>query len=1039
MPLPVIVGIGASAGGVEALQSFFAATPPDCGLTFVVYLHFPPQATSHLVGILARSSGLPVTAAIHGETVQPNHVYVVPPGKLAMFANGGITLSKLNEARDPIDTMFTSLASEYGERAIGVVLSGTGRDGARGIEAISAGDGLTVAQGDGEDGSSHPEMPASAIATGLVDYVMRIEEMPAHLVAYGNGLSSGETVEAAPDRLKCIKDELCRLLLQTAKHDFTRYKSSTFLRRVGRRMRVLGITAWDAYVDHARHNPDEVTRLFRDLLIGVTAFFRDPEAFQALATTIIPRLFAGKGGRDVVRVWVPGCSSGEEAYSIAMLLMEYAQTLSSPPQLQVFATDVDEAALRIARSGSYSASALDDLREDRVERFFTRDGDKFIAVRELRMICTFSLHSLIRDPPLTSIDLISCRNLLIYFDRTLQDQVIQTFHFSLRPGGILFLGPSENIGRHTDLFAPLDSTNRIFEHVATARRSVPFLPPSRALSRPDLPVRRATGGERTVAQMADAQILKRYGPANVVVNARGDIVHFSSRTGKYLEPIPGSPNHNLLAMARKGLRASLRSALHEAKKSGRIAVIDNVDVEVDAGVVQKVQVAVEPLEQGGEAPLWLVTFVDIGPILLDQVGPKDDHSLKADMAIQLLERELQDTRENLQTAIDEYEIAVEELRSSNEELMAMNDDLQASNEELEASKEELFVANDELCTVNVELDAKIDELRLANDDLRNIFNSTKIAIIILDRTLTIRSFTPTATEMFRLVPNDIGRLLTDIVIFFEYDTLDADMAAALQTRKTVERAVVRRDGGAHYLLHVIPYLTLGGEVDGVLVTLVNVTAAVEAQAQERYHRLLIAELNHRVKNILAVAASLATQSLRNTNTAADFTSVFLGRLQALSRAHDLLSNENWTDVPLRTLVMAGLQLQAERGERVTLDGPLIRLNPKAATTLSLAFHELATNATKYGAFSNDKGRIHIAWAQEMRPDGAVLVIRWRESGGPPVEPPTRKGFGSEMIERGIKYELRGQAKMDFFPAGLEVEISMPLDGQLPARQNEGTS
>lgn len=1039
-PLPAIVGIGASAGGVEALRSFFAATPPDCGLTFVVYLHFPPQATSHLVGILARSSGLPVTAAVHGEAVQPNHVYVVPPGKLAMFADGGIALSELNEARDPIDTMFTSLAGEYGERAIGVVLSGTGRDGARGIEAISARGGLTVAQGGGEDGSSHPEMPASAIATGLVDYVMRIEEMPAHLAAYGNGLSSGKAVEAAPDnRLKNIKDDLCRLLLQTAKHDFTRYKASTFLRRVERRMRVLGITDWDAYVDHARRNPDEVMRLFRDLLIGVTAFFRDPEAFQALATTIIPRLFAGKGERDVVRVWVPGCSSGEEAYSIAMLLMEYAQTLSAPPQLQVFATDVDEAALRVARSGTYSASAMEDLREDRGQRFFTRDGDKFIAVRELRMICTFSLHSLIRDPPLCSIDLVSCRNLLIYFDRTLQDQVIQTFHFALRSGGILFLGPSENIGRHTDLFVPLDSTNRIFEHVATARRSVPFLPPSRALSGPDLPVRRVMGGERTVAQMADAQILKRYGPANVVVNARGDVIHFSSRTGKYLEPIPGSPNHNLLAMARKGLRASLRSALHEAKKSGRIAVIDNVDVELDAGVVQKVQVAVEPLDQDSQAPLWLVTFLDIGPISLDQAGPKDDSSSKADMAIQLLERELQETRESLQSAIDEYEIAVEELRSSNEELMAMNDDLQASNEELEASKEELFVANDELSTVNAELDAKIDELRRANADLSNIFHSTKIAVIILDKVLSIRSFTPAATEMFRLVPNDAGRLLTDITNYIEYDKFDADMAAALETRETVERAVIRRDGGAHYLLRVIPYLTLEGEVDGVLVTLVNVTAAVEAQAQERYHRLLIGELNHRVKNILAVAASLATQSLRNTNTAEDFTSVFLGRLQALSTAHDLLANENWAEVPLRTLVMAGLKLQAEDAERVTINGPLIRLDAKAATTLSLAFHELATNATKYGAFSNDKGRVHIAWAQEVRPNGKVLVIRWRESGGPPVQPPTRKGFGSEMIERGIKYELRGQAKMDFFPSGLEVEISMPLDGQSSAGQKEGMS
>lgn len=1033
-----IVGIGASAGGVEALRSFFAATQPNCGLTFVVYLHFPPQATSHLVAILAQSTSLPVTAVVHGEILQPDHVYVVPPGKLAVFAQGCISLSALTETHYPIDTLFGSLACEYGERAIGVVLSGTGRDGARGIEAISARGGLTVAQGDGGGGSSHPEMPANAVATGLVDYVMRVEEMPAHLAAYGKGLLSGGNglvVEIAPHRLQGIKEELCGLLLQTAKHDFSRYKASTFLRRVGRRMRVLGMTDWDAYVDHARRNPEEVTRLFRDLLIGVTAFFRDVEAFQALATTILPRLFMGKGPRDTVRVWVPGCSSGEEAYSIAMLLLEHAHSIPSPPQLQVFATDVDEAALRIARSGVYSTSAMGCVQADRVARYFNRDGDTFIATRELRSICTFSLHSLIRDPPLCFIDLISCRNVLIYFDRNLQDQVIPTFHFALRPGGILFLGPSENVGRHTDLFVSLDSPNRIFEQVASARRSVPFLPPSnaKALSRPGLPVRRTAVAERTIAQLADAQILKRYGPAHVVVNDRGDVVHFSPRTGKYLEPIPGSPNHNLLSMARKGLRVSLRSTLHKAKKSGHLAVHDNVDVELDVGVVQKVQVAVEPLEQDGEGPLWLVTFVDIGSIAMGGGEPKDEGSMEADMAIQLLERDLHDTRESLQTAIDEYEIAVEELRSSNEELMSMNDDLQASNEELEASKEELHVVNDELRTVNIDLSAKIDELKQVNGDLRNVFESTKISIIFLDRNLVIRSFTQAAAEMFRLVPSDNGRLLSDIVSHVACDTLDTDIATVLQTRETVERAVIRRDGGAHYLLRVIPYLTLEGAVDGALVTLVNVTAAVEAQAQERYHRLLIAELNHRVKNILTVAASLATQSLRNTNTAADFTSVFLGRLQALSKAHDLLSNENWSEVPLRALVLAALELQAGDKERVTIDGPLVRLDAKTATTLSLAFHELATNATKYGAFSNDKGHIQIAWAQEMRPDARVLVIRWRERGGPPVQPPTRKGFGSEMIERGIRFELRGQAIMNFLPAGLEVEISMPLDGVPPYR------
>ncbi len=1015
------------------------------GLAFVVYLHFPPHGTSHLVGILGQCTALPVSTAVHGETIKPDHVYVVPPGMLATFAGDRLNLRSLDHARNPIDTLFSSLASEYGERAIGVVLSGSGSDGARGIEAISARGGLTVAQGGG-DGVGRPEMPASAIATGLVDYVLRAEEMAAHLVAYGRDLSCGgetHSAEIAPHRLKGVKDDLCELLRNAVRHDFSRYKASTFLRRVGRRMRVLKISDWGAYVDYARGNPDEVLLLFRDLLIGVTAFFRDEEAFQALAAKVIPRLFEGKGPEDKVRVWVPGCSSGEEVYSIAILLFEYAETLSNPPKMQVFATDVDEEALRVARSGRYPASALAGMREDRIKHFFARDGDKFIASKELRAICTFAVHSVIRDPPLCSIDLISCRNVLIYFDRNLQDQVVPTFHFALRPGGILFLGPSETIGRHADLFNAVDTTNRIFERLGSARRSIPFLPPSKgkAVPRSDLPVRGKTVAERTIAQSADAQILTRYGPANVVVNGRGDIVHFSPRTGKYLEPIPGGPNQNLLAMARKGLRISLRSAMHEARKTGHIAIRDNVAVELDIGVVQRIRVAVEPLDHEGEGPLWLVTFLDIGNIAVTpETAPKDAVSAE-DLAIQQLERELQDTRENLQSAIDEYEIAVEELRSSNEELMSMNDDLQASNEELEASKEELHVVNDELRSVNGDLATKIEELNQANGDLRNLFESTKIAVIFLDRDLVIRSFTRAVTEMFRLVPNDRGRLLTDIVSFLDYDTLNADIAAAMETREAVERAVVRRDGTAHYLLRIIPYLTAKGEVDGVLVTLVNVTAAVESQAQERYHRLLISELNHRVKNILTVASSLATQSLRGTTTAEEFAEMFLGRLQALAKAHELLSSEHWAEVPLKALITAGLELQAENKERVTLDGPPIRLGAKAATTLSLAIHELATNATKYGAFANDTGHVDIGWAQEWRPSGAFLVIRWRESGGPPVQPPSKKGFGPEMIERGIKYELRGQAKVDFLPAGLEVQIALPLEGQChpaPSPASKGT-
>ncbi len=1029
-----VVGIGASAGGVEALRTFFAAAPSDAGLAYIVYLHFPPHGTSHLVDILSPRTSLSVTMGVDGEVIQADHVYVVPPGAVATVEDDALVLEKDSEVRKPIDVLFLSLAAELGNRAMGVVLSGTGDDGARGIEAISRSGGFTVAQAGGDEGNVHQGMPTSAISTGLVGEVLQISDMPARLAAHAKNLAAGPDlpqIDASPDQLQGVKDDLCRLLQAATRNDFSRYKASTFMRRVGRRMQFLNLTDWSAYVDHARHNPDEVLALFGDLLIGVTAFFRDEQAFNLLETSIIPRLFKGKGPDDKVRVWVPGCSSGEEAYSIAILLMEHARTLEYPPQIQLFATDVDEDALRIGRVGRYPEAAVAGIGPDRKKRYFTHEGATFVTSKDLRSICTFAVHSIIRDPPLCTIDLISCRNVLIYFDRYLQDQVVPTFHFALRPGGILFLGPSENVGRHTELFHALDSGNRIFERVGTPRRSLPFLPPARGkdIRREDLAGKKKLVPERTIAQSVDAQILRRFAPANVVVNGRGDIVHFSHGTGTYLEPIHGSPNQNLLAMARKGLRISLRSALHEAQKSGQIVVRDNVAVKLHPGAVQKVRVAVEPLEHEGGGPLWLVTFMDIGDVaLLSDAAPADASPAGADMAIQHLEHDLQETRDTLQTAIDEYEIAIEELRSSNEELMSMNDDLQASNEEIEASKEELHVVNDELGTVNADLNAKIAELKLANADIRNLLDASQIAVVFLDPNRVIRSFTRAVTEMFRLVPVDCGRFLTDIVSYLDYETLDADIATAVETRQAVERAVLRRDGSAHYLLRIVPYLTVEGDVNGTLVILVNVSAAVEAQAQAQYSRLLIAEMNHRIKNILTVVSSLALQTMRSVTDTNDFASVFQGRLAALSKAHDLLSTENWTQVPLRELIVTGLGLQNAKHERVTIDGPPINLVPKAATTLSLVIHELFTNATKYGAFSNDTGRIDIGWAQEMRPDGAFLVIRWRESGGPPVSAPTRKGFGSEMILRGIKYELRGTSTIDYRPSGVEVLVSIPLDG-----------
>ena len=1015
-----IVGIGASAGGVEALEQFFRSLPAGNGLAFVVLTHLPPDHESMLSEILGRATRMPVVDARDGEKVEAEHVYVLPPGATLTIREGSLQLRRTGFAgreRAPIDVFFTSLAEDQAESAIGIVLSGGGHDGTLGLTAIKEHGGLTIAQGSNVTRPRFAEMPSSAVAAGIVDLELPVETIPERIIGYVRNWGSFDT-QPGGDALTTILN----LLRTRTGHDFRDYKERTFQRRVQRRMQVLQTTKLEDYAERLRSEPDEVSALFRDLLIGVTDFFRDAAAFQALEAVVIPKLFEDKGSNDEVRVWVPGCSTGEEAYSIAILLREHLEKSSTPPKVQVFASDIDETAMGVARAARYPASMVKEVSSERLRRFFVHEAGTYRIVKELRDMCMFSAHSVIRDPPFSRLDLISCRNLLIYLKPALQAQIIPLFHYALRPSGYLFLGSSENVSRNSELFTSVDRKSRIFR-----RRDLATRPPL-ALQQFLPQTRREAGGpdenhggllQRSESlRRAANTIVEHFAPTFVIVDEIGQTLYFSSGTGKYLQPAAGPPNRDIVAMARTGLRADLRTALHRAKEAGRRVVRDRIHVQINGGI-QTISIAVEPIVEGKEIAYGIV-FTDRGPI-----SPQDEAGARPrpegqDSTVQLIENELQETKERLQSTIEELETANEEFRSSNEELLSVNEELQSTNEELETSKEELQSVNEELQTVNNELSSKIEELDRANSDLNNLFQSTQIATVFLDRDLVIRSFTPTVTELFNVIPGDRGRPLTDLVGRVDYPDLEKDIRAVFGG-EVIERAVSHADGKAHYLARVLPYRSADNAIDGVLLTFVDVTNLVAAEEQQK---VLTSELSHRVKNTLAVVASIAERTLSGGETKENL----IGRLHALGHTHDVLSESGWTEAGLHELISAELSPHGAGDGVLQISGPPVMLRPQAALFMALAVHELSTNAAKHGSLSVPGGRVAVSWViTDDRPPH--LEINWQEEGGPPLDGFGTPGFGTELIERGIRFELQGEAKLEAVNGGLHCRIVVPASPQ----------
>jgi two-component system CheB/CheR fusion protein len=1030
-PFPV-VGIGASAGGIEALEGFFRGLPTaEPGFAIVIVTHLSPERESLLHEVVSRFTNMPVVVVSDDMELRRDCVFVLNSSAILTVKYRRLIVRKDGSQRErkPIDVFFNSLAIDVGELSAGVVLSGSDGDGTLGVKVIKAHGGLTFAQIADGFGPGYPDMPASAIATGFVDFAIPVERMGEKLIEFAHGSPLIESIieqsqeNAEEQGIEEAMPEIYGLLRNQIGHDFSGYKTKTFMRRVSRRMQVAQLTTIEGYIELLQNEPKEVNALFRDLLINVTNFFRDADAFENLASSVIPKLFEGRGANDAVRVWVPGCSTGEEVFSIAILLREWMNSLSAVPRVQIFATDIDERALSVARAARYPEALLDSVSPERRKRFFVLDGSSYVVSKDVRELCIFSPHSVIRDPPFSRIDLISCRNLLIYFGPQVQSQVIPTFHYALRPNGYLFLGSAENVSQFEDLFISVEKKHRIFRRRSDVSSHIRFpiivnaLKPGHVT---DLMPRRSQPGGLMLRQTIDEHVLERFSPAHVVANRDGDVVYYSTKTGKYLETPAGAPTRQLLTLARKGLRLDLRTVFREAVETGRSASRGGVAVEIEPGGVQILDIVVEPFTGGGSEPLYLILFLDQGPVLSPEQALQWA-DLKRDGVALDLERELRETRDRLQSMIEEYETALEELKSSNEELVSVNEEMQSTNEELEASKEELQSVNEELHTVNTELSNKVEALDSANSDLQNLFESTEVATIFLDRTLAIRSFTPTVARIFNILPGDRGRPITDLSSRLNLANLADDIDRVFAGESSIERRVKTEDDTTHYLVRLSPYRGGEGKTQGIVIAFIDITNIIRAEVRQS---LLIDELQHRTRNLLTVVQSVAHQTIGKGGTVSSFTA----RLAALGRVQDLLSNGHTDRVELADIVRLELDaIGALNKDNVRVVGQPVALGFDVLQTMALAVHELTTNALKYGALKHQDGSLAISWAVRQE-SGAerLLIFDWRETGVAIPSPPKKRGFGRELIERALTFSSRAKSQLTFGQAGIFCHIELPI-------------
>ncbi|SKC73149.1 CheR family methyltransferase [Pseudoxanthomonas indica] len=1158
-----VVGLGASGGDTAGIAKALTILAPLRELCVVLALRdrdaLDEQQLRDALGRDAHKLVVPVD----GQRLEPATVYLPTAGMLFTLEEGQLRMRKLDEhsERGVIDTFMLSMAQDQDGNTIGLILGETDGDGVLGLTAIKESGGLTLASGRADLSSS--ELKNANIPAAVADYLLPLTEISSrieqHIVHYnrmGEALASEAAAKASLDKLSQIAD----LLRNNTGHDFHGYKRATFMRRVQRRMQVVQVASMTAYIDVLRSSPDEAQQLFNDLLIGVTQFFRDRREFDFLESHVIPKLFQGKGRSDHLRVWVLGCSTGEEAYSLAMLLREYANTMDAPPHIQLFASDIDGRALAVARVGRYPQSIAEEVPQDRLARWFVKEGETYSVSKELREMCVFSQHSIVKDPPFSRLDMVSCRNLLIYLDADLQNRIIPLFHFALRPHGYLFLGNSENVSRHAKLFAPVERTFRIFQKLDVDTRLHAGFTFAHVVSHsPTIPtVPRPQSANQNLVRQGEG-IAERYAPAYAIVDDQFDVLHFSAQAGRYIHPGGGTPSLNLLNLVHRDLRLDLRGALNRAATENRQVHVEGLTIS-DPAQQNTIDLIIEPAIDSGSAPRGFVVLFKDGPkipasgtMALGASAAHDDH-------VRSLDAELRVTRERLQAMIEELESANEELKSSNEEYQSLNEELQSANEELETSKEELQSVNEEVTTVNGELAHRVQELAHANSDLKNLLESTQIATIFLDNELRITNFTPAVADIFPLVESDIHRPLGHIKSRVNYDELQDDVRKVIRTLSTIDREIENPTTGMRYIVRVLPYRSVDNFIGGAVVTFMDVTPLTRAeralresdsrlrslmegipqlvwravddghwtwsspqwaaytglsevntlgqnwltalhpddreatllawqQAEDKsaFHiehrifnsgegayrwfntkampvvddtgviiewlgtstevhdlrrlqgeqQLMVAELQHRTRNLLAVVQSIARQTAKETDDLQAFSGVLEDRLAALSRAQGLLSQPEAEAITLGNLL--AMELGAVAGhanpERITLEGPDVPLRRSAIQILALAIHELTTNSRKYGALSEGRGRLNVQWRIEGDADEPMLSIDWLEEDIDTSDASQLGGgYGRQLIERGIPHNLGGQTTYELGPHRLHCTIRVPLATAKASRQ-----
>jgi two-component system CheB/CheR fusion protein len=1137
-----VCAIGASAGGVGALQALFRSLPGDLGLAYVVILHLAPDHPSALDEVLGACTTMSVLQVSDSPTLKPNCVYVIPPDRELVIDGDTITARAFTQPRSkraPIDLFFRSVAAARGD-GMAVVLSGAGSDGALGVRAIKDAGGIVFVQEPSE--ASFPSMPQNAIASGEADFVAPIARLVEHISEVARSKEAVRSLDA--DAGSHDLRRIVAFLRTRTGHDFSSYKRATVMRRVMRRMQVCRFENLSDYGDYLHKTPEEAKELFSDLLISVTQFFRDADAFEVLAREAVRPIFEDVKDEGI-RAWVVGCATGEEAYSLAMLMLEEAARRKVQLPIQIFATDLDEGALATAREGRYPRSIEADVSEQRLKRFFVDEGTHYRIRKEVRDTVLFTTHSVLKDPPFIRLDLISCRNLLIYLERALQQQICALFHYGLKPYRFLFLGSAETVDASPDLFAPIDRDERLYQTRPQAIHTPPVLPQFRVDQRVAdfASVPPASRGTRApeVGQ-THVEALERSAPPSMLVDATHNILHLSPTAGRFILHSAGPFTSRLPAIVRPELRLDLKLALDRAFDQ-RLPTLTHPTLTKFGEEIRRIAMQIQPV--AGPEPAMgraLIFFMDGGEVAQDE--REESGSDKAD-EVRRLHSELKATQEALIASRHDQEVSIQELRAANEELQSINEEYRSTSEELETSKEELQSINEELQTVNAELKTNLQRVTAAHNDLQNLTAATEIGTLFLDAEMRIRMFTPPVAALFNVTSGDIGRAINHFTHRLRYDGIERDVRKVLSELVPVETEIQTTDG-RWVMMRLRPYRTIDNRIEGTVVTFVDITSRLEAQRSlvesqrrllalvrassdvlyrmspkwnemrelsgggfladteqpdadwlthyippddrdrvrvaideairtksvfELQHRVvradgslgwtlsravpildeqgeiiewfgaasditderraveqnatLLAELQHRVRNVMALMISIVGRT--GGATVEDYRDRVIGRLKSLSRTQALFTRREGTTIAIDYLIREELSAQAPDNKRVEMIGPGIELTSRTGEVLTLAIHELVTNAIKHGALSVDTGAVKVQWSRYDKEGKPWLHFSWEETGMTNAVAPNRNGFGTRLITERIPYELEGTATLEIRPSGAVCIIDFPLE------------